>query len=124
MLVDNLSRLNEKEDADRQGLFHVLGISNFYSHIFMSPIYFQGILENIIAFNPALSPDIVSKTTVLRWLLDRIQWKTFDENRGYAAELLSILLQDQTDNKLAFGENNGVEIVLKVISVRSTQFIL
>lgn len=53
----------------------------------------------------------------MSWLLDRIQWKTFDENRGYAAELISILLQNQTDNKLAFGKNNGVEITLKVISV-------
>lgn len=77
-----------------------------------------GIFENIVGFNPALSARLVSKTKVLSWLLTRIQSKTHDENRGYAAELLSILLQDNTDNKMEFGLNNGVEIVLKALSVR------
>jgi len=27
LLVDNLSRLNEEEESDRQGIFHVLGRS-------------------------------------------------------------------------------------------------
>ena len=28
LLVDNLARLNESDEADRQGVFHVLGIAN------------------------------------------------------------------------------------------------
>ncbi|KAF9567315.1 DUF1716-domain-containing protein [Agrocybe pediades] len=99
LLVDNLARLNESEEADRQGVFHILGI-----------------FENFIALNPGLSSSLVSKTTVMDWLLNRIQQKSHDENRGYAAELLSIFLQDKVDNKLVFGEKNGVEVLLKVLS--------
>jgi beta-catenin-like protein 1 len=40
-----------------------------------------------------------------------------DENRGYAAELLSILLQNNVDNRLELGKKDGVETILKVLSV-------
>jgi beta-catenin-like protein 1 len=56
----------------------------------------------------------------MSWLLDRIQAKEHDENRGYAAEILAILLQDDKDNKLEFGKKDGVEILLKTLSVRSS----
>jgi beta-catenin-like protein 1 len=100
LLVDNLGRLNETEESDRQGVFHILGI-----------------FENVLGFNPQLSTQLVSKTSVLTWLLNRIQSKTHDENRGYAAELLSILLQNNVDNRLELGKKDGVETVLKVLSV-------
>jgi len=56
---------------------------------------------------------------MLTWLLNRIQSKTHDENRGYAAELLSILLQNDVDNRVALGKKDGVETILKVLSVGS-----
>ncbi|TEB35686.1 DUF1716-domain-containing protein [Coprinellus micaceus] len=99
LLVDNLNRLNEAEEADRQGAFHILGI-----------------FENILSVNPDLAPQVVEKTKVLTWLLNRVQSKTHDENRGYAAELLSILLQSNTPNRLAYAKGDGVEIALKVLS--------
>ncbi|ESK96043.1 duf1716 domain protein [Moniliophthora roreri MCA 2997] len=99
LLVDNLTRLNEEEESDRQGVFHILGT-----------------FENILSFNPNLATDLVSKTSFLSWILTRIQAKKFDENRGYAAELLSILLQNNTDNRLALGAKDGVETLLKVVS--------
>lgn len=76
-----------------------------------------GIFENILGFNPQLSTQLVEKTSLLPWLLNRIQLKTHDENRGYAAELLSILLQDNSKNRLEFGKQDGVEALLKVLSV-------
>ncbi|KAH9951592.1 Catenin-beta-like protein [Amylocystis lapponica] len=99
LLVDNLSRLNEAEESDRSGVFHILGI-----------------FENILGFNSDLSLQLVSKTTILTWLISRIQAKTHSENRGYAAELLSILLQTNRANRLELGKQNGVEIMLKVLS--------
>ncbi|KAJ7095435.1 Catenin-beta-like protein [Mycena belliarum] len=99
LLVDNLTRLNEAEESDRQGVFHILGI-----------------FENILGFNPQLSTQLVSKTSILPWLLNRIQSKTHDENRGYAAELLSILLQNNQANRLELGKKDGVETFLKVLS--------
>lgn len=99
LLVDNLGRLNEEEEADRQGLFHVLGI-----------------FENIIGLNPSLSSNLISKTNILQWIFTRIQSKVHDENRSYSAEILSIFLQDSSQNKRTLGEKNGVEVLLKVLS--------
>lgn len=61
----------------------------------------------------------MSKTPILTWLLNRIQSKTHDENRGYAAELMSILLQNDIDNRVELGKKDGVETILKVLSVCS-----
>ncbi|KAF9009026.1 Catenin-beta-like protein [Cyathus striatus] len=99
LLVDNLGRMNEAEDSDRQGVFHVLGI-----------------FENILAFNPDLSAQLVKQTKFLSWILQRVSSKDHDENRSYAAELLSILLQNNAENRIEFGKQDGVEVMLKVIS--------
>ncbi|KAI0921129.1 hypothetical protein AcW2_006206 [Taiwanofungus camphoratus] len=99
LLVDNLGRLNEDEESDRLGVFHILGI-----------------FENILGFNSDLAPQLVQKTSILTWLLNRMQSKRHSENRGYAAELLSILLQDNRPNRLELGKKDGVEIILKVLS--------
>lgn len=118
LLVDNLKRLNETEESDRQGVFHILGLfSHSNNYIAISSSCFLGIFENLLGFNADLSQQLVSKTTILKWLLARIQSKNHDENRGYAAELLSILLQNNRDNRLALGREDGVEIFLKVLSV-------
>lgn len=71
----------------------------------------------MIGLEPSLGSDMVSKTKVLDWLLNRIQSKAHDENRAYSAELLSIFLQSSRDNKIQMGKSNGVEIILKVLSV-------
>ncbi|KAJ4481594.1 Catenin-beta-like protein [Lentinula edodes] len=99
LLIGNLKRLNEDEESDRQGVFHILGF-----------------FENVIGFNPSLATDLVLKTNILVWLLQRIQSKKHDENRGYAAELLSILLQDNQANRLELGKKDGIETLLKVAS--------
>ncbi|KAF9453073.1 DUF1716-domain-containing protein [Macrolepiota fuliginosa MF-IS2] len=99
LLTDNLQRMNESEESDRQGVFHILGI-----------------FENLVGFNTELSSTLVSKTRLLPWLLDRMQATNHDENRSYAAELLSILLQNNAENRLQFGQKDGVETVLKILS--------
>jgi beta-catenin-like protein 1 len=70
-----------------------------------------------MGFNPALSSKLVIQTHLMTWLLKRIQAKSHDENRAYAAELLSILLQNRNENRLVLSENDGIEIILKVLSV-------
>ena len=76
-----------------------------------------GIFENFVSLIPGLASTLVSKTTVMQWLLKRIQGEKHDENRSYAAELLSILLQTSVDNKNALAKYDGVETLLKVLSV-------
>ncbi|KAF9057607.1 DUF1716-domain-containing protein [Panaeolus papilionaceus] len=99
LFVDNLPRFNESDESDRQGVFRTLGI-----------------FENVVAFDPSLVTNLVSKTKILDWLLKRIQAKQHEENRGYAAELLSIFLQTSPENRIHFGAVEGVEIVLQVLS--------
>ncbi|KAI9448047.1 DUF1716-domain-containing protein [Lactarius indigo] len=99
LLVDNITRFNEAEESDRQGIFHVLGI-----------------FENFVGSKPPLAERLVLKTKLLPWLLNRIQSKTHEENRGYAAELLSILLQGSRLNRLELGEKDGIETLLNVAS--------
>lgn len=80
-----------------------------------------GMFENILGFNPDLSVQLVSKTKVMNWLLERIQSKTHDENRSYAAELLPILLQNTIPNRQEFGKKDGVEVILKALSVSDSR---
>ncbi|KAJ8655628.1 hypothetical protein O0I10_008717 [Lichtheimia ornata] len=99
LLVQNLGRLDENEEADRQGVFKILGI-----------------LENLLGLDPQLAERIALKTEFLPWLLKRIQTKGYDSNRGYASEILSILLQDSRDIRLKLGELEGIDILLRALS--------
>ena len=73
----------------------------------------------MLGINPELPTQLVSNTKILPWLLTRIESPKHDENRGYAAEILSILLQNNRQNRLALGKQDGVETLLKILSVRS-----
>ena len=79
-------------------------------------IHTLGILESVLGINTELGQTLVSKTKILPWLLKRIEAKNHDGNRVYAAEILSILL-DNRPNRLVFGKVDGVETTLKVLSV-------
>lgn len=57
----------------------------------------------------------------MSWLLERIRSKTHDENRSYAAESLSILLQNSVSNRQELGKKDGVEAILKVLSVSNSE---
>jgi hypothetical protein len=83
-----------------------------------SIIIYAGVFENILGLAPQTSMQVVSKTTLLPWILKRIEAKNHEENRGYAAEILSILLQDSRENRLALGKHDGVDTILRVLSVR------
>ncbi|KAG8721984.1 hypothetical protein FRC08_008080 [Ceratobasidium sp. 394] len=100
LLVQNLARMDEKEEADRQGVFHTLGI-----------------FENVLGSRPALAETLVSTTTIITWLLNRILQKEHDDNRGYAAEVLAILVQSSRSNRLVLSKADGVDIMLRVLSV-------
>ncbi|KAI8074278.1 Catenin-beta-like protein [Gilbertella persicaria] len=100
LLVQNLDRLDEKEETDRQGVFKIMGI-----------------FESIISLDPKYAENIALKANVLPWLLKRIQAKQFDANVEYASEVISILLQENRDIRLKVGELDGVDILLRALSV-------
>lgn len=54
----------------------------------------------------------------MQWLLRRIKAKTtFDANKLYASELLSILLQNTPENRLLLGELDGIDVLLQQLAV-------
>ncbi|CAE6406129.1 unnamed protein product [Rhizoctonia solani] len=99
LLVQNLSRMDEKEETDRQGVFHTLGI-----------------FENVLASRPTLAETLVSTTTIVQWLLNRIIQKEHDDNRGYAAEVLSILVQSSRSNRLVLAKADGIDTILRALN--------
>ncbi|KAI9262929.1 Catenin-beta-like protein [Helicostylum pulchrum] len=99
LLVQNLARLDEKEETDRQGVFKILGI-----------------LENVISLEPKYAQDIALKTDILPWLLKRLQTKGFDANIAYTSEILSILLQNDRDIRLKVGELDGIDVLLRALA--------
>ncbi|KAF7726248.1 hypothetical protein EC973_008958 [Apophysomyces ossiformis] len=99
LLVQNLERLDENEEADRQGVFKILGI-----------------VENLLALEPKLAEKIALETETMKWIVNRVQAKGFDSNRAYATEILSILLQESQDIRLKLAEIGGVDMLLRVLS--------
>ncbi|OWZ70372.1 beta-catenin-like protein 1 [Cryptococcus neoformans] len=99
LLVSNLSRLDESEDTDSQGVFHILGV-----------------FENLLSFMPPLADQIVEGTALLQWLLQRIKKKEYDSNKQYASEIMAILLQDSRANVLKLGQLDGMDVMLQVLS--------
>jgi len=66
---------------------------------------------------PPLADQIVTDTTLLPWLLKRVEVKEFDSNKQYASEILAILLQQSRENVLKMAELDGMDTMLKVLSV-------
>lgn len=53
----------------------------------------------------------------MQWLLSRIIQKEHDDNRGYAAEVLAILVQSSRSNRLVLVKAEGVDTILRALSI-------
>jgi beta-catenin-like protein 1 len=95
LLVSNFARFNEKNESDRSGVYHALSV-----------------LENL-ASQQTLAEKIGQDTTVLKWLLERIQKKEspVTQNKQYTAEVLAILLQSSSLNRTKLSSLDGVDIL-------------
>lgn len=96
LLISNFSRFDESDSADASGVYHSLSV-----------------IENLLS-QPSHIDIIGSETTLLKWLLDRIQKpeKPTSQNKQYASEILSILTQSSRPNRNRVAEANGVDIFL------------
>jgi len=92
LLVQNLSRLDEAEDADAQGVNQTLSI-----------------FENLVELQPQLAVALCESTDILKHLLLRLKVKQFDANKLFASELLCVLLQADTDNQRRLGNLTGMD---------------
>ncbi|KAH8813023.1 Catenin-beta-like protein [Xylogone sp. PMI_703] len=100
LLVSNFSRLDENNESDRSGVYHALSV-----------------LENL-ASRQTLAVKIGQDTSVIQWLLNRVQRKesVVSQNKQYAAEVLAILLQSSPVNVKKLSSLNGIDILLQLIA--------
>lgn len=100
LLISNLERFNEsiKEEAD--------GVHNTLS-----------IFENLLEIQPEICVEAATQG-LINWILKRIKIKSsFDSNKLYASEILSILIQEDTnDNRLLLGNLEGIDVLLQQLA--------
>merc|ERR1719376_1406303 len=87
LLVQNLERLNENVREESDGIHNSLSI-----------------VENLVEFRPSICREMAD-AGLLSWLVKKLKVKvTFDQNKLYASEILSILLQNEPENRKSFVE--------------------
>jgi beta-catenin-like protein 1 len=63
------------------------------------------VVENIVEFRPAVCKDAAS-AGLMAWLVKKLKVKVpFDANKLYASEILSILLQNEPENRSVLQHN-------------------
>ncbi|KAK0537868.1 hypothetical protein OC842_001468 [Tilletia horrida] len=95
----------------------------------LSAIYHTlSLFENLISLRPSLADEVGQSTSLLPWLVKRIASKdrpgkgglgpAWDQNRYYAAELLTMLLQgaEGEANRKRIGDAGAIDELLGVIS--------
>ncbi|KAG5957359.1 hypothetical protein E4U58_006169 [Claviceps cyperi] len=98
LLVSNLSRLDEQDEADRSGVYYALGI-----------------VENLCS-RAATATRIGQQDALLQWLLQRCQRKEnpVSQNKQYAAEILAILAQASSSNCEHLASLDAVDTLLQL----------
>merc|ERR1719322_705138 len=99
LLVTNLDRLDENVKEESDGVHNTLAI-----------------IENLVELKPEICKD-VAEAGFMNWLVKKLKVKVpFDENKLYASEILSILLQTEPENRKLFGELDAIDILLQQLA--------
>ena len=86
-LVQCMDKLNESVREESDGVHNALSI-----------------FENLVEFRPAVCSE-AAEAGLVAWLVKKVKVKVpFDNNKLYASEILSILLQNEPENRKRFGE--------------------
>ena len=99
LLVSNLARMDESQEADRSGVYYALGV-----------------VENLCS-RAETAEAIGRDDGLLRWLLGRAQRpeKPVSQNKQYAAEMVAILVQaSSAANRRRLAELDGVDALLQL----------
>lgn len=100
LLVQNLDRLDESVKEESDGVHNTLAI-----------------FENLIEIYPEMCKE-AAEHGLIQWLLKRLKAKIpFDGNKLYCSEILSILIQDNNDNRLLLGTLDGIDVLLQQLAV-------
>ena len=100
LLNSNLSRLDESDESDRNGVYYALGV-----------------VENLCS-RTTVASRIGQSPGLLRWLLERIQQRepTVTQNKQYAAEILAILAQSSPEARRGVIELDSIDTMLQLVS--------
>ena len=115
LLVTNLERMDEAVKEESEGVHNTLAI-----------------IENLVELRPEMCKDVaevkkmfpitVNKNSIfqagfINWLIKKLKVKVpFDENKLYASEILSILLQTEPDNRKLFGQLDAIDNLLQQLA--------
>lgn len=100
LLVQNLDRLDEQVKEESDGVHNTLAI-----------------FENLTEIHPEMCRE-AAEQGLLQWLLKRLRVKMpFDGNKLYCSEMLSILVQDNNENRLLLGTLDGIDALLQQLAV-------
>ncbi|KAJ1528860.1 hypothetical protein ONE63_007232 [Megalurothrips usitatus] len=99
LLVQNLERLDDSVKEESDGIHNTLAV-----------------FENITELRPEVCPDL-AKQGLMQWLMRRLRVKApFDNNKLYASEILSILLQNTPENRQMIGDMDGIDVILQQLA--------
>lgn len=98
LLLSNLSRLDETDERDREGVYHAMSV-----------------LENLCS-RESMAKNIGGDEKLLRWLVDRAQRREGEvsQNKQYAAEMVAILAQSARENQDHLVSLGVVDTVLQL----------
>ena len=99
LLASNLARLDETVREESEGVHNTLAI-----------------IEHILEFRPDTCKQVAT-AGFLPWIVRKLKVKVvFDSNKLYASEILSILLQDCSENRELFGEIGAMDSLLQQLA--------
>merc|ERR1719471_1000311 len=99
LMVTNMERLDETVKEEAEGVHNTLAI-----------------VENLVELKPEICKD-VAEAGFMNWLVKKLKVKVpFDENKLYASEILSILLQTEPENRKLFGELDAIDNLLQQLA--------
>nr|CAG4645437.1 EOG090X03ST [Lynceus sp. MCZ IZ 141354] len=100
LLIQNMERLDESVSEEADGVHYSLAI-----------------IENLTEAKPEICLQSVQQG-LMAWLLKRIRVKgPFDPVKLYTSEILSIVLQNETENRKTLGDLDGIDILLQQLAV-------
>lgn len=102
LLGSCILRFNEGVPEEKQGVYNTLEL-----------------LESLLEIaGEETSQQLVEKTTIIKWLVDRIssdKFGSFDDVKLYSSEILCILAQTSSLVQSHIGKVNGIEILLQTL---------
>jgi beta-catenin-like protein 1 len=101
LLVGNLGRLDESQEADRDGVYHALEV-----------------VENLCSRRETAEKSVGKEEGLLKWLLSRVAKaeNPVTQNKQYAGEILAILVQSSRQNRVRLAALDAVDTLLQLVA--------